>query len=140
MVAGLALLACACASSNRAVTTSAAPSPIGPYSQAVARGEFVFVSGQIGVDPKTSRLVEGGIAPETERVLANLRAVLAAESLDFGDVVLVQVYLTDLADFSAFNALYARALGACAPARATVQVAALPGGACVEVQCTAMRR
>lgn len=139
LVAGLALLAIACTTPNRSVQAAGAPLPIGPYSQAIARGEFVFLSGQIGIDPATGELVPGGIAQETERVLANLRAVLAAEKLSFDDVVMVQAYLVDLAEFGTFNAIYAKALGPRAPARATVQVAALPKGARVEVQCTAMR-
>ena len=139
-LAGLgALLAVSCASENRAVRTANAPAPIGPYSQAVARGDFLFLSGQVGIDPATGALVPGGIAQETERALENLRAVLAAERLDFGDVVAVNAYLVDLAEFPTFNAVYAKVLGPCAPARATVGVAALPKGARVEVQCTAMR-
>ena len=134
-----ALLALACESPRHAVHTDKAPAPIGPYSQAIARGDFVFLSGQIGLDPASGALVAGGIEAETERVLTNLRAVLAAEKMDFDDVVLVQVYLLDLADFQKFNAIYAKGFGSSAPARATVQVAALPKGARVEVQCTAMR-
>ncbi len=132
-------LALACASPRRALHSDGAPAPIGPYSQAIARGDFVFVSGMVGLDPASGALVAGGIEPETERVLANLRAVLAAEKLSFDDVVMVQVYLLDLAEFEKFNAVYAKVVGKCAPARATVQVAALPKGARVEVQCTAMR-
>ncbi len=135
----LATAAFACASPRRAVHSDQAPAPIGPYSQAIARGDFVFVSGQIGLDPASGELVAGGIEAQTERALANLRAVLAAEKLGFDDVVMVQVYLLDLAEFQQFNAIYAKAVGKCAPARATVQVAALPKGARVEVQCAAMR-
>ncbi|HUR26954.1 MAG TPA: Rid family detoxifying hydrolase [Planctomycetota bacterium] len=136
----LALLGAACATDSHVVRTAGAPAPIGPYSQAIARGEFVFVSGQIGLDPRRAELVPGGLAAETERALANVRAVLEAEHLDFEDVVQVQVFLVDLSEFQAFNAVYAKVLGACAPARATVQVAALPKGARVELVCTAMRR
>jgi 2-iminobutanoate/2-iminopropanoate deaminase len=135
----LGMLAAACATPQRSVRTVGAPGPIGPYSQAIARGDFVFVSGQIGLDPETSQLVAGGLAAETTRALENVRAVLAAERLGFEHVVLVQVFLVDLAEFQAFNAVYADVLGASAPARATVQVAGLPKGARVEILCTAMR-
>lgn len=135
----VALLAGACAQQSRCIRTANAPAPIGPYSQAIARGDFVFVSGQLGVDPATGALVLGGIEKETERALANVRAVLAAVNLGFRDVVLVQAYLADIAEFQAFNVVYARELGDCAPARATIGVAALPKGARVELLCTAMR-
>jgi 2-iminobutanoate/2-iminopropanoate deaminase len=121
------------------VYTREAPPPIGPYSQAIARGDFVFLSGQIGLDPRSGKLVTGGIVPETERTIANLRAVLAAEGLALEHVVSVQAYLVDLAEFAQFNAAYAAAFGASAPARATVQVAALPMDARVELQCLALR-
>ena len=123
----------------RAVLAADAPAPIGPYSQAIARGSFVFVSGQIGLDASGGALVPGGIAQETAQAIANLRAVLAAEGLGLEHVVLVHAYLVDLAEFGAFNQVYAEAFGAPAPARATVGVAALPKGARVEIQCTAMR-
>lgn len=138
-IASLLLVgALACNGPARVVTTSGAPTPIGPYSQAMARGEFLFLSGQIGSDPVTGALVSGGIVPETERMLANIEAVLAAEGLGFEHVVSVQAYMVDLAEFGAFNAAYAKAMGTNAPARATVQVAALPKGARIEVQCTAI--
>ena len=139
LAVGCVLLAVSCSTPARTVRTANAPAPIGPYSQAIARGDFVFLSGQIGLDPATGALVPGGIVPETERALANLRAVLAAEALDFGAVVAVQVFLIDLSEFASFNQVYEKALGAAAPARATVQVAALPKGARVEIVCTAMR-
>ena len=135
----VALLAGGCAQTSHKIRTDKAPAPIGPYSQAIARGEFVFVSGQIGIDPATNALVPGVIEAETARALDNLREVLFAAHLSLGDVVLVQAYLTDLADFQAFNAVYAKAFGASAPARATVGVAALPKSARVELLCTAMR-
>lgn len=136
----LALFAgCVADESARAVLTVHAPKPIGPYSQAIARGDLVFLSGQIGTDPESGKLVAGGIVAETERALENLRAVLAAEGLTFAHVVSVNAYLVDLGEFAAFNDAYAKALGGEAPARATIGVTALPKGARVEVQCTAMR-
>ena len=115
------------------------PAPIGPYSPAISRGDFLFVSGQTGRDPSSGELVSGGIEAQTTQVLANVRALLAAEGLDFQDVVLVNVYLIDLGEFDAFNKIYAGAFSSRPPARATIGVAALPGGARVELQCTAMR-
>lgn len=135
----LAAPACRTDQAPRSVLTVHAPKPIGPYSQAVARGDFLFLSGQIGLDPESGALVSGGIVPETERALENLRAVLAAEGLDFRHVVSVNAYLVDLEEFAAFNDAYGKALGGEAPARATVQVAALPKGARVELQCIALR-
>lgn len=125
--------------SRTVVSTDAAPAPIGPYAQAVVAGDLVFVAGQIGLDPATGTLVAGGIAAEAPRVLANLTAVLAAAGCTPGDVVKTTVYLVDLADGPKFGEAYARAFAAPYPARATVQVAALPAGARVEVEAVARR-
>ena len=116
-----------------------APSAIGPYSQAVAAGEFVFVSGQIPLDPATGAMVEGGIEAQTERVMANLGAILEAAGLGFGDVVKTTIYLADMADFPAVNAVYGRSFPRDPPARATVQVAALPKAARIEIEAVAAR-
>jgi 2-iminobutanoate/2-iminopropanoate deaminase len=121
------------------ISTKSAPSAIGPYSQAVVAGEFVFVSGQIPLDPATGAMVEGGIEAQTERVMANLAAVLEAAGLGFANVVKATMYLADLADFPAVNAVYARSFPKDPPARATIQVAALPKGARIEIDAVAVR-
>lgn len=123
--------------SRRAVRTDQAPAPVGPYSQALRAGPLLFLSGQIPLDPATGQLVTGTIELETQRVLDNLRAVLEADGLDFADVVKTTVYLTDLGDFAKMNEVYATAFGEARPARATVQVGALPRGARVEIEAVA---
>jgi 2-iminobutanoate/2-iminopropanoate deaminase len=124
--------------SLRAVRTAAAPAPVGPYSQAVVAGGFVFASGQIPLDPATGKLVSGEIEAQTERVLDNLRAVLEAAGSSLDQVVRASVYLVDLAVFPRVNAVYARYFGSDPkPARSTVQVAALPLGAQVEIDVIA---
>jgi 2-iminobutanoate/2-iminopropanoate deaminase len=125
--------------SRRAVSTSAAPSAVGPYSQAIATGDLVFCSGQVGLDPASGDLVPGGIEAETERVLKNLGAVLDAAGCTFADVVKTTCFLADIADFATFNAIYARFFPDPPPARSTFQVAALPKGARVEVEAVAVR-
>lgn len=122
------------------ISTRSAPAAIGPYSQAITDGEWVFCSGQIGIDPASGRLVEGGIEHETRRVMENLREVLNAAALHFGDIVKTTVYVVDLADFDVVNRIYGEHLSAPYPARATVQVAALPRGARVEIDATARKR
>jgi 2-iminobutanoate/2-iminopropanoate deaminase len=123
------------------VSSAAAPAAIGPYSQAVSvrTSELVFLSGQVGIDPATGALVDGGVEAETRQVLANLRAVLAAAGLAPEHVVRTTVYLVDLGDFERMNALYAGVFGGAPPARATVQVSALPRGARVEIDAVAAR-
>jgi 2-iminobutanoate/2-iminopropanoate deaminase len=120
------------------VRTESAPAPVGPYSQAIRLGGLVFVSGQIPLDPETGERVSGGIEDETRRVLANLRAVLEAAGSDLARVVKTTVYLTDMSLFSRVNAVYAEAFETePAPARATVEVSALPLGARVEIDAVA---
>jgi 2-iminobutanoate/2-iminopropanoate deaminase len=126
--------------SHSAIATPDAPAAIGPYSQAIRSGDLVFTSGQIPLDPTTGQFVPGGIAEQTERVLANLSAVLAASGLSFAHVVKTTVFLKDMRDFAAMNEVYARifsAEGAIPPARSTVQAAALPKDALVEIDCIA---
>jgi 2-iminobutanoate/2-iminopropanoate deaminase len=125
------------ADEKRAVATTAAPQAIGPYSQAVVAGDLVFLSGQIALDPERGRLVDGSIEDETRQVLKNLAAVLAAEGLGLAAVLRTTVYLTDLADFPRVNQTYAEFFQEPFPARATVQVAALPRGAKVEIDAIA---
>lgn len=122
------------------ITSAGAPRALGPYAQAVAAGDLVFCSGQVGLDPVSGKLVPGGIEAETARACENLAAVLGAAGLGLGDVVKTTVYLADLAEFAAMNAEYARHFPAPHPARATVQVAALPAGARVEIEAIAARR
>lgn len=126
-------------SEKRAIATTDAPQAIGPYSQAIAAGGLVFLSGQIALDPDRGKLVEGTIEDETRRVLNNLKAVLATEGLTMNAIVRTTVYLTDLADFPRVNQTYAEFFAEPFPARATVQVAALPRGARVEIDAIAIR-
>jgi 2-iminobutanoate/2-iminopropanoate deaminase len=114
-----------------------APAAIGPYSQGVIMDGWLHTSGQIALDPASGEVVGGGFEAEARRVLANLEAVLAAAGCRFRDVVKATVYLTDLADFPALNTLYEEAMGGHKPARSTVQVAALPKGALVEIDLVA---
>ena len=116
-----------------AIASPQLSSPVGPFSQAIAVGDFLFLSGQVGQDPATGKLVEGGIVAETERVFANLSAVLKAAGKSFDDVVRAGVYLTNIGDFGAMNGVYAQQFSRPFPARTTIAVAALPLGACVEV-------
>ena len=122
------------------IETEEAPRAIGPYSQAITAGDWMFLSGQIGLDPSTGELVAGGIAAEVRQVLTNLGEVLRAGGLSFPDVVRTTVYLIDLADFAELNRLYAGRFEGARPARSTVQVAALPRGARVEIDAVAVRR
>jgi 2-iminobutanoate/2-iminopropanoate deaminase len=123
-----------------AVNTPGAPAPVGPYNQAVRAAGMVFCSGQIALDPSTGALVgDGDVEAETRQVLDNLEAVLAAAGVSPQEVVRTTVFLADLADFARVNAIYAERFGAgVAPARACVQVAALPKGARVEIDCIAV--
>jgi 2-iminobutanoate/2-iminopropanoate deaminase len=114
-----------------------APKAIGPYSQAVSADGWLFSSGQVALDPVTGELVPGGFEPQARRVLENLRSVLASAGCTFQDVVRATVYVTDLKDFPTLNTLYDEALGGHRPARSTVQVAALPKGALVEIDLVA---
>ena len=124
--------------SRNQVVTSAAPAALGPYSQAIEIDGFLYSSGQLGIDPTTGRLVEG-IEAQTEQALLNLEAVLAAVGLDFGDVVKTTVFITDMANFAAMNAVYAKHVVAPAPARSTVQIAAIALNAMVEIEAIARR-
>lgn len=121
------------------ISTADAPKAIGPYSQAVASGSFVFTAGQVALDPATMDLVPGDVAAQAERVMANLRAVLSAAGCTLGNVVKTTVYLVDMADFAAMNEVYARHFGDHRPARSTVAVAGLPKGARVEIDVVAVK-
>jgi 2-iminobutanoate/2-iminopropanoate deaminase len=121
----------------QSIATKTAPNAIGPYSQAVRTAGFVFLSGQIALDPATGAMVQGDAATEAERVMENLGAVLNAAGLTFDHVVKTTIYLIDFADFAAVNEVYGRRFIKVLPARATVQVAALPRGARVEIDAIA---
>jgi 2-iminobutanoate/2-iminopropanoate deaminase len=121
-----------------AIATTSAPGAIGPYSQAVRAGNLVFLSGQIPLDPATGELVSGTIAEETERVMANLEAVLAAAGLTFANVVRTTIFLSSMDHFAEVNAVYGTRFTGVKPARATVAVSGLPKGARVEIDAIAM--
>lgn len=124
---------------RKVVATDGAPKAIGPYSQGIDAGSLVFLSGQIPLDPATGQMVTGGIAEQTERVLKNLEAVLKASGLTMNHVVRTTVFLVDLGEFTAMNEVYARHFPKDPPARSTVQVAALPKGARIEIDAIAAR-
>ena len=118
-------------------TSADAPQPIGPYSQGVVAGGFMFVSGQIPIDPRTNELVDGGIEAQTEQVLKNLMAVLKEAKMGPENVVKTTVFLSDLKDFAKMNEVYGRYLGKEPPARSTIQAAGLPRGVKVEIDVIA---
>ena len=120
-----------------AVTTDKIATPVGPFSPAVRAGDCVYLSGQVAQDPATGRLIDGDAAAQTERIFANLEAVLEATGRTFADVIRVGVYLTDMGDYPAMNAVYARMFEAPYPARTAIAVAALPLGAAVEIDLVA---
>jgi 2-iminobutanoate/2-iminopropanoate deaminase len=124
--------------SRQAISTGGAPAAIGPYSQAIRSGDMVFCSGQLGLEPVSGELVEG-VEAQAERALRNLQSVLDAAGLGFDDVVKTTIFLADIGDFAAVNAIYARFMPDPPPARSTVQVAALPKGGLVEVDAIARR-
>jgi len=119
------------------IRTDQAPAAIGPYSQGIKVGSFVFASGQIALDPASGKLVEGGTEAETRQVMKNLLGVLAASGARPKDVVKTTIFLLDLADFGLVNSIYGETFNADPPARSTVQVAGLPRGARVEIEATA---
>jgi len=121
-----------------AVATDRGPKAIGPYSQAIKANGFLFLSGQIALDPKTQQIVEGDAARQTERVLENLKGIVEAAGSSLHRVVKTTVFLSDLGDFGAMNEVYARYFGAHAPARSTVQVARLPRDVRVEIDLIAL--
>lgn len=121
-----------------AITSNDAPAAIGPYSQAVRSGNLVFLSGQVALDPASGELAPGGIAQQTERVMNNLGAVLTAAGCTFDDVVRATIYVVDLAHYATVNEIYGRFFRQPYPARSTVQVAALPRGAQVEIDVIAV--
>ena len=125
---------------RRAVSTTGAPAAVGPYSQGIIADGFLFTAGQASLDPVSGSVVEGGIEPETERVMANLSAILDAAGATWADVVKTTIFLVDIGDFATVNAIYGRFLADPPPARSTVGVAALPKGARVEIEAVARLR
>ncbi len=123
---------------NQRIATDGAPAALGPYSQAIVAGDYVFCSGQLGLDPASGELAEG-IAAQADRALRNLGAVLEAAGCSYGDVVKTTVFLADIADFAALNEVYATFFGDAPPARSTFAVAALPKGGLLEVEAIAHR-
>jgi 2-iminobutanoate/2-iminopropanoate deaminase len=121
------------------VATDKAPKAIGPYSQAIVADDTIYTAGQVALDPRTGELVGTTVAEQTEQVLKNITAVLAASGSSLGQVVKTTVYLADMADFAALNEVYARHFGGHRPARSTVQAAGLPKGARVEIDAIAIR-
>jgi 2-iminobutanoate/2-iminopropanoate deaminase len=121
----------------RTVTTSTAPQAIGPYSQAIEDNGLLFCSGQVGLDPEAGKLVEGGIVEQTDRAMRNLANVLIAGGSNLGSVLKTTVFLADIADFQRMNEVYAKHFGNHKPARTTIQVAALPLGALMEIDAIA---
>jgi 2-iminobutanoate/2-iminopropanoate deaminase len=124
---------------RQAVSTSGAPAAIGPYSQGIAVDGLLFCSGQVGLDPATGELVDGGVEAQVDRALRNLSAVLDAAGLTMADVVKTTLFLADIGDFAAVNTVYARHMPDPPPARSTFAVGALPKGALVEVDAIARR-
>ena len=122
----------------RSIHSEDAPAAIGPYSQAIRAGDLLFCSGQLGLDPRTGKLVSDDVAEQARRVMQNLQAVLAAADATLAQVAKTTIYLVDLADFGRVNEVYGSFFEADAPARATVQVSALPLGARVEVEAVAV--
>lgn len=121
------------------ILTTAAPAPVGPYSQAIAMGGLVFTAGQIAIDPATNAVIEGDVAAQTQLVLENLAAVLAAAGSGLSKVIKTTVFLADMNDFAAMNAVYAEAFAASKPARSCVEAARLPKDVRVEIEAIAYR-
>ena len=124
---------------KEAISTEHAPKAIGPYNQGITVGPLVFTSGQIGIDPHSGTLVEGGIREQTKRTLQNISAILEAAGCATADVASTTVYLTDMDDFTSMNSMYATFFSEAAPARATIEAARLPKDALVEISCIAVR-
>ena len=119
--------------SKTAITSPELAPPVGPFSQAVRAGDFIYFSGQVGQDPASGKLVPGGIAAEADRIFQNLSAVLKAAGKNFDDVACARVFLTKMSDYVAMNSIYAKYFSQPFPARTTIAAAALPLGACVEI-------
>jgi 2-iminobutanoate/2-iminopropanoate deaminase len=124
---------------RNAIVSEKAPKPLGPYSQAVIEGDFIFVAGQGCTNPLTGKLELGGVQSETKRTFENVRAILQAAGSSLDDVVKCNVYLRDINDFAGMNEVYETFFAAPFPARTTIQAGALPGGIAVEIECVAKK-
>lgn len=124
---------------RKAIQTDTAPKAIGPYSQALLANNILYISGQLGIDPATGKLAEGGTAAQAKQALKNVMAILMDQNMSMSNVVQVQVFLTDIGDFAGVNEIYKTFFTEPYPARAAVQVAALPAGASVEILATAIK-
>lgn len=124
---------------KKVIHTDNAPKAVGPYSQAIQLGDFLFCSGQISIDPKTNEVFTGDIKTQTEMVMKNIEGVLAASNMNFSNIVKTTIFLTNMGDFATVNETYAKAFTAAPPARSTVAVAALPKGVNVEIEVVAHR-
>jgi 2-iminobutanoate/2-iminopropanoate deaminase len=124
-------------SDSQIISTPNAPAAIGPYNQAIKTGTFVFVSGQLGLDPQSGTLVADDVSEQTRQALTNLRNILQASGADLNNIVKTTVFLVDMADFAAMNAVYATFFGEKFPARSTIAVVALPKNGLVEIECIA---
>ena len=122
------------------IRTDKAAAPVGPYSQAIKYGDFVYVAGEKGISPETGKIVDGGIAAETRQTLNNVKAILAEAGLSMDDAIRSVVYMTDLSEFGTMNDVYAEYFKVDPPGRTTVEVTALPAGAHVEIEVTAARQ
>jgi 2-iminobutanoate/2-iminopropanoate deaminase len=122
---------------KKIISTTEAPAAVGPYSQAIRIGNFVFCSGQIPLDPKTAQMIQGDISAQTRRVMENISAILRAEGLTFENIIKTTIFLTNLADFQIVNELYGSYFKSDPPARSTIQVSALPKGASIEIEVIA---
>jgi 2-iminobutanoate/2-iminopropanoate deaminase len=124
---------------RKSIVTEKAPKPLGPFSQAIVEGDFIFLAGQVCSNPETGKLEPGDVRSETKRTFENVRAILQAAGSSFDDVVKCNVYLRDINDFAAMNEVYATFFSAPFPARTTIQAGALPGGIAVEIECIAKK-
>lgn len=123
---------------KKIITTDKAPAPLGPYNQAIMAGDFLFVSGQVPINPATGELEKGDVKEQTRMVMKNLKAILEEAGLDFSSVVKCSIFISDMKDFPKINEVYGSYFGDDAPARETIQVAGLPLGADVEISCIAI--
>jgi len=135
----LAMIGCESAPKKQVISTGSAPNAIGPYSQAIQVNNSLYLAGQIALDPKSGKLVDGGIEIQTHRVMQNLEAVLLEAGFDFDDVVQTQVYLSNLNHYKSMNAVYAKYVGESPPARAVIEVARIPKDALVEIMMVAQK-
>lgn len=125
--------------SKQAISTTKAPAAIGPYSQAIATGDLLFISGQLGLDPETGKLAGSSVEEQCRQSFANIRAILEEAGMTMDQVVKCIVYLTDMSDFAAVNKIYAEQFSAPFPARCAFAVSALPAGGCIEIEVTAAK-